>query len=452
MAKDLYILPLRDGSRFQPVKVKLYVRRFISDGSALYSVILRTKISDQVYNTTLCNVSPEAWEPTEKRLIPNYPTSKGITTTSLNETLSELQRELDTYTKNLPQGKQPTMENVKAIVKAALGRPVTTRTVSADYQDYLTERCTSKSWSEKNYLRESRIRRLFVEFAQGKTYDAFSPAFMESFSRHLKESGFHDENTKKIVSSVNGFLEWSRRHGKEVPEGRFIYKYAKADAPIVYLSKEELRKIREFNIPKTGTVIKLVSMRGRTYEKRVEGAESISLVRDFLLFCSLTGLRYSELQMLQKKHMKNDTLSFVTPKTDTPRTVELNRFARSIIDKYAEKGNTNLFLFPRLSNQKANKHLHDLAELCEINEPVSEFRLEDGVKKETVRPKFEYITTHTGRKTFVCQALLAGLSPELVTLWTGHASVDDMRPYMAAASEAKRNGMEMMYAALDNKA
>ena len=72
-------------------------------------------------------------------------------------------------------------------------------------------------------------------------------------------------------------------------------------------------------------------------------------------------------------------------------------------------------------------------------------RMVNGEKQETLRPKYEYITSHTGRRTFVCQALLAGIPPEMVTQWTGHASVEDMRPYIAAASDAGRDGMKKMY-------
>lgn len=449
MAKDLYIFPRVDLTRINRLHVKLYAKPVKRNNALIYyTIILRVSLSEQRYNTTLCNVEPEAWNPEQGVIRNDYTTTKGVPTVEINRIVERIRCELREYAKELTPEKIISIEDAKRITKSILGRPVTIKTLSADYFDYITERSRSKGWSEKNFLREKRILRLFVNFAGERMYDSFSPTFIEEFAIHLKNSGLRDENVKKMVTSVNGFLQWSKRHGKDIPSGRFVYKYTKVEKPVLYLSKDELRRICNFTIPQSGSVMELHSMRGRLYEKKVEGAESMAIVRDFLLFCCLTGLRYSELQMLQKNHIKNNALCFVTPKTDTPRSIELNKFSLALIEKYAKYPNNKEYLFPRLSNQKANKHLHDLAELCEINEPVFSMTLENGIKTERMVPKYDCITTHIGRKTFVCQALLSGLSPELITMWTGHASVDDMRPYMAAASEAKKQGMNRMYTSL----
>lgn len=447
MAKTFCIKP-RGNQLTKTPRIKLYATLKNGDGKPYYVIVMRVVLGREIYNTSLCNVLPEAWDCDRMTIRDGFMTTKGVSTTDINKTIDKIIAGLKTRIKELQPGESLSDKEARSIAKSILGRAEAERPMFADYLEYLSERAKSKSWSDKNVLREHRISKLFMDYADGRGYGSLSPSFIESFAMHLKAGGFHDENIQKMVSSVNGFLQWSKRHGKEIPDGRYVYRFRKVQKPVVYLNKDELARIIHFAIPKSGTTVTLCSARGRNYQKKVDGAESLGLVRDFLLFCCLTGLRYAELQMLQKKHVKNGLLSFVTPKTNTPRSIELNKYSLALIDKYAfwpDKGN---YLFPRLSNQKANQHLHDLMELCEINEPVFSMSLIDGVKTERMTPKFECATTHIGRKTFVCQALLSGLSPELITMWTGHASVDDMRPYMAAASEAKKTGMDKLYSSL----
>jgi hypothetical protein len=56
--------------------------------------------------------------------------------------------------------------------------------------------------------------------------------------------------------------------------------------------------------------------------------------------------------------------------------------------------------------------------------------------------KYDLLCTHTGRRTFVCNALALGIQAETIMKWTGHSTYEAMKPYIAIADEFKRTEMD----------
>lgn len=50
------------------------------------------------------------------------------------------------------------------------------------------------------------------------------------------------------------------------------------------------------------------------------------------------------------------------------------------------------------------------------------------------------VGTHSGRRSFICNALMLGIAPNVVMKWTGHSDYKSMQPYIDIADEAKKNG------------
>ena len=45
-----------------------------------------------------------------------------------------------------------------------------------------------------------------------------------------------------------------------------------------------------------------------------------------------------------------------------------------------------------------------------------------------LRPKWELVGTHSGRRTFIVNALSLGITPNVVMKWTGHSDYKAMKP------------------------
>ena len=58
-------------------------------------------------------------------------------------------------------------------------------------------------------------------------------------------------------------------------------------------------------------------------------------------------------------------------------------------------------------------------------------------------PKYELITTHTARHTFIVMAISLGIPPMVIMEWTGHKDYNAMRPYIAIAGETSAQAMSL---------
>ena len=86
-------------------------------------------------------------------------------------------------------------------------------------------------------------------------------------------------------------------------------------------------------------------------------------------------------------------------------------------------------------------YLKELGELAEINEPVRETYYKGNERIDEVTPKYALLSTHAGRRTFICNALALGIPAQVVMKWTGHSDYKAMKPYIDIADDIKANAM-----------
>ena len=85
--------------------------------------------------------------------------------------------------------------------------------------------------------------------------------------------------------------------------------------------------------------------------------------------------------------------------------------------------------------------LKELGELAEINEPIRETYNKGNERIDEVTPKYALLSTHAGRRTFICNALALGIPAQVVMKWTGHSDYKAMKPYIDIADDIKANAM-----------
>lgn len=88
-----------------------------------------------------------------------------------------------------------------------------------------------------------------------------------------------------------------------------------------------------------------------------------------------------------------------------------------------------------------NDYIKEIGKECGIDEPVSITTFRGTKRIDETFPKWEVLSTHSARRTFVCNALSIGISPAIVMRWTGHSSYEAMKPYIAIMDSAKRDAM-----------
>lgn len=94
-----------------------------------------------------------------------------------------------------------------------------------------------------------------------------------------------------------------------------------------------------------------------------------------------------------------------------------------------------------------NRDIKELCRLAGIDEEIRVTTYKGNIRKDEIHPKWELVGTHTGRRTFIVNALSLGIPPNVVMKWTGHNDYKSMKPYIdivdsiKAESMAKLNGL-----------
>ena len=143
------------------------------------------------------------------------------------------------------------------------------------------------------------------------------------------------------------------------------------------------------------------------------------------------------------KDIDGDTMYITTMKTYDRLPINLNKFAREILAKYDNPRYPDGLALPVLPNQLMNRYLKHLCELAGFNTPITRICYRGGERIEETYPKSDLISTHAGRRTFICFALSSGIPPQVVMKWTGHSDYQAMKPYIDIAEKTKADAMKL---------
>ena len=157
-------------------------------------------------------------------------------------------------------------------------------------------------------------------------------------------------------------------------------------------------------------------------------------VRDIFLFACATGLRFSDVQQLKREHLDNEFINLVIKKTKTGLTIPLNTISANILDKYQSLNKP----LPAISNQKVNEYIKEVCEMAGINKQIEIVRFHGKKKVTNTYPKFELISFHNARKTFVTLSLEKGMSAEEVMTISGHEDYKSFKRYVNVTEKRKK--------------
>ena len=233
--------------------------------------------------------------------------------------------------------------------------------------------------------------------------------------------GLNNTTIKKKLEYLTWFLRWARDVGYPVNPAFKTFKptLKQTQKPIIYLTKEELQRVKDLDL----------------------SGSKLEPVRDIFLFCCFSSLRHSDADNLRRSDIKGDHMDVTTIKTGDSVSIELNDITKAILEKYKDAPFKDNKALPSFTNQAMNRSLKELCQLAEINEPIRITTYKGNIRIDEVHPKWELIGTHTGRRTFIVQALSMGISPNIVMKWTGHSDYKAMKPYIDIVDSIKAESM-----------
>ncbi len=312
----------------------------------------------------------------------------------------------------------------KPIEKEVKPRKSTPNAFYKVFDEFVRDCGRQNDWTDSTYEKFAAVKNHLMNFHDGLTFDFFDEKGLNDYVTYLRDvKEMRNSTIGKQLSFLKWFLRWAFKKGLHQNNAYDSYKpkLKSTQKKIIFLTWEELNKLREFEIP--------------------AAKQALDRVRDVFLFQCFTGLRYSDVFNLRKSDIKDDHIEVTTVKTSDSLIIELNNHSKAILDKYKDVAFEDDKVLPVITNQKMNDYLKELAELAGIDEPVRQTYYRGNERIDEVTPKYALLGTHAGRRTFICNALALGIPPQVVMKWTGHSDYKAMKPYIDIADDIKANAM-----------
>lgn len=379
------------------------------------------------------SIDPSKWDSKKQKIKQGSSNSRGFTYNTINAHLSAIENFFAEYKNTAhkenatvtPEGLKNIFKENFSISKNILKSGSTQDKTLLNYFDmFISESGATNNWSEATYRKFKVVRNHICGFMPNPKFDSFNEKGLINYVTYLRTTkDMRNTTIAKQLGFIKWFLQWAtaRGHNTITDYLSFKPKLKNSDKRVIFLTWDELMTVLNFEIP--------------------EHKNYLGRVRDVFCFLCFTSLRYSDAYNLRRSDILNDILHITTVKTSDTLVIELNKYSRAILSKYADipfKGNKAL---PVISNQKMNDYLKELGELCGINQPQTIIYFKGNQRIEEVYPKYELLGTHAGRRTFICNALSLGIPTQVVMKWTGHSDYKAMKPYIDIADNIKAEAM-----------
>lgn len=163
----------------------------------------------------------------------------------------------------------------------------------------------------------------------------------------------------------------------------------------IHLDISELKKIQEVQLP----------------------SDSLRAVRDLFIFSCFTGLRYSDIIEFKPSFIQDiegvKCIVFFAKKTGTKSVIPILSVIQEILDRYN-------VLPRRPTSTKFNEMIKTVCKLAGINQDIQLTKLEGDKKRSYTLKKYEAVSAHTGRRSFITNLSIMGLTTKQISLMVGH--------------------------------
>ena len=390
--------------------------------------------SKRIEFTTGYRIDAAKWDADKQRVKNGCSNKLKQSASEINASLLEYYTEIQSIFKRFEvENVMPTPEQIKEAFNA-LRKPVSEEpkpkkeALPCDFfqvfDDFVEDCGRQNNWTDSTFEKFAAVKNHLTNFREGLTFEFFDERGLNDYVGYLRDvKEMRNTTIGKQLSFLKWFLRWAFKKGVHQNNAYDSYKpkLKSTQKKIIFLTWDELNRLREFKIP--------------------SNKQALERVRDVFLFQCFTGLRYSDVFNLRRSDIKGDHIEVTTVKTSDSLIIELNNHSKAILDKYKDVPFENDKVLPVITNQKMNDYLKELAELAGIDEPIRQTYYKGNERIDDVTPKYALLGTHAGRRTFICNALALGIPPQVVMKWTGHSDYKAMKPYIDIADDIKANAM-----------
>jgi site-specific recombinase XerD len=290
------------------------------------------------------------------------------------------------------------------------------------FEDFFKFKLKEGGWSNATAKRYRTLYKLVKEFEkiddkiEIELIDVF---WITDFKKYCQEIKSHQVNTLgRNIGLLKTFLNYCLKNDfitnssfKEVAVNREITNQ-------LALSKEEIQQIADLDL---------------------SNRQRLERVRDVFLLGCYTGMRYSDFKRVRASNVTNNLITIREVK-DKTKTLEIPMTdkIRAILNKY------NLEL-PVISEQKFREYLKEIFKIAGFTSlVVKSKKIGKNVYEEEV-PKYQLISTHTARRSFITIMLNSGVPAKAIMNITGHKSINNFQLYYKPTNDVLSDFMQKVW-------
>lgn len=261
------------------------------------------------------------------------------------------------------------------------------------FDEYIKTGQLSKSYNTiKSYV---TVKGFLFAFQNATNYKISFQSVNSIFFEELMKYAFQTKEIEnnyysKIIGILKSFLNWCVDKDYTTNREFEKFKASENDIDIIYLTNEELFKLYNFDFKN----------------------DRLNHTKDFYCMGCFTGLRFSDLSKLYQANISDTHITISIQKTKTQNhSIPLNKYSKEILKKYK---NTIYEPLPYISAQKFNKYIKECCQIIGLDKPITITSFSGTKKILKTLPKYELITSHTARKTFITNSLILGIEPKAI--------------------------------------
>jgi integrase len=376
------------------------------------------------------------WDEITQRVKKNNFNQDGVSASDINDhldkikgTVQEIYKEYKILEKNL------SIQAIRNELKLRLKEDKRKRkTFFQCYAEYLEEvkRIRTVSTVKKYNTLLNHLMDFQRECNYKVEFESINADFFRKFIDYLLEVSDHINSTiAKNLKLLKSFLNWASSEDKGYNQNRYYKAF-----------KHNLKGVDSFGCSKTKKIV-FLTWPEFTHLYNLEIDEPhLERVRDVFCFGCTTGLRYSDIYNLKRSNIKDNYIETAVIKEEERVVIELNDYSRNILEKYKEIQFEEDKCLPVISEQRMNQSLKILGQKAGFKTYENMVYYKGPDRIEETFQKWQLLTSHVAKKTFVSNALFFNIPMEIIKSWTGNKDDRVFKAYQGLTQSQRTKEMQ----------
>lgn len=377
-----------------------------TEGTLYYQVIHKRKVK---WISTELHVYPEEWdEKNDELLIPSNSERKAELEKVQGQIDCELRR-WDDVTQEMEKLRKNVTINELCV---AFSKAKIQKTVFMFLQEQVIRKEQMKRYGTA--MTYANAYKRFREFREGKdlTFDELTSDMMECYEAWLIDRRLKQNSISCYLRTLCTLLYKATGEGVMIERNLFKrVRLAYVKTTKRAISEKELKTIASLQLP---------------------GDTTIAFARDIFMFSFyMRGMPFVDMAYLRKIDLKNGILAYSRKKTNQYLTVEWEKEAQEIIDRYAYLNPDSPYLLPIIQKEDGTERKQYHRMLENINYNLKKIGEMTGLKMP--------LTTYTARHTWASVARNMDISISIISEGMGHNSIKTTQVYLNSIDVSRIN-------------